>query len=91
MVLGFERMLAKCIRKETFRGQTLHFLPLFLSPSLPLSLPLSSSILLSGAATNDACRMFICECDKHLAECMSTAPYIAAHDHYDQSLCHQQS
>ncbi|XP_012677873.2 phospholipase A2-like [Clupea harengus] len=42
-------------------------------------------------ATNDACQMFICECDKHLAQCMSTAPYISAHDHYDQALCHQHS
>ncbi|XP_076120656.1 phospholipase A2-like [Alosa pseudoharengus] len=45
---------------------------------------------ISCLAKNDACEMFICECDKHLAECMSTAPYVAAHDHYDQALCHQQ-
>ncbi|CAL8343351.1 unnamed protein product [Lota lota] len=38
-------------------------------------------------SSNNACQMFICECDKNAAMCFSKSKYIPAHDHYDQELC----
>ncbi|XP_071765611.1 phospholipase A2 [Centroberyx gerrardi] len=38
---------------------------------------------------NNACEMFICECDRKAALCFSKAGYIKAHDHYPSHLCHQ--
>lgn len=38
-------------------------------------------------ASNNACEMFICLCDKTAAECFAQAPYNTSNNHLSNSLC----
>ncbi|XP_056319275.1 phospholipase A2-like isoform X2 [Danio aesculapii] len=38
-------------------------------------------------ASNDACDMFICKCDKTAAECFAQAPYNTSNNHLSSSVC----
>ncbi|TRY65582.1 hypothetical protein DNTS_015192 [Danionella cerebrum] len=38
-------------------------------------------------ASNDACAMFVCQCDKNAAECFALAPYNSSNVNLPSSLC----
>ncbi|XP_070299572.1 phospholipase A2, major isoenzyme isoform X4 [Salvelinus sp. IW2-2015] len=38
-------------------------------------------------SNNDACEMFICECDRKAADCFARSPWNPEHEHFPSSSC----